>query len=530
MNIGKYSSTSNAYLSITARDGYLSNANFGDITLQNEVGTGKIKFSGGAASTAQMTLTAAGRLLLGQTSEGTQRLQVTGDTLMTGSGATSATIGLQVQNSASANLLRVQNNGIVSIGEGPSDTLATNGQVILKLNSLTSYWTIQNRENAGLEFLNPNYAGTYSFFTLTDARNTSSSQTNALFQRFFTQNSVNNRTFINVELRGDINQTGGATGISRGFYVNHTITAAADWRSIEWSNNSGWGLYGAGTANNYLAGSLGIGTTTPSDILDIRKNQVTTNVATTTSVLLSNTNASGIAAYVFTSDGTTRQGGLQYNNTTGSRNLFSVTYTNIPYYFGTNGLIRLTINGDTGNVSIGSTSDSGEKLQVTGSAKISLNQNSDTGITISNNNINASAYSRVSLTSNSGTGHIYKLSSVYTGYKTLGVSDFSIFNSLSGDISLLNDIATGNIKFAAGGSSTVQMTLTSAGSLGIGATSVNASAITQIDSTTKGFLPPRMTNAQRIAISSPAVGLIVYCTDAVEGLYVYKSTGWTFVI
>jgi hypothetical protein len=57
-----------------------------------------------------------------------------------------------------------------------------------------------------------------------------------------------------------------------------------------------------------------------------------------------------------------------------------------------------------------------------------------------------------------------------------------------------------------------------------------ASAKVQIDSTTQGFLPPRMTNAQRIAISSPAVGLMVYCTDAVEGLYVYKSTGWTFVI
>lgn len=57
-----------------------------------------------------------------------------------------------------------------------------------------------------------------------------------------------------------------------------------------------------------------------------------------------------------------------------------------------------------------------------------------------------------------------------------------------------------------------------------------ASAKVQIDSTTQGFLPPRMTNAQRIAIASPAVGLMVYCTDMVEGLYVYKSTGWTFII
>lgn len=67
------------------------------------------------------------------------------------------------------------------------------------------------------------------------------------------------------------------------------------------------------------------------------------------------------------------------------------------------------------------------------------------------------------------------------------------------------------------------------GSLGVGHSSQNASAIGQFDSTTKGFLPPRMTNAQRTAIASPAIGLMVYCTDTVEGLYVYKSTGWTFI-
>lgn len=65
--------------------------------------------------------------------------------------------------------------------------------------------------------------------------------------------------------------------------------------------------------------------------------------------------------------------------------------------------------------------------------------------------------------------------------------------------------------------------------LSVGA-ALNASAILQADSTTKGFLPPRMTNAERAAITTPAVGLMVYCTDAVEGLYIYKSTGWTFVI
>ena len=57
-------------------------------------------------------------------------------------------------------------------------------------------------------------------------------------------------------------------------------------------------------------------------------------------------------------------------------------------------------------------------------------------------------------------------------------------------------------------------------------------AILELQSTNQGFLPPKMTNAQRLLIGSgtPAVGLMVYCTDAVEGLYVYKSTGWAFIV
>jgi hypothetical protein len=69
-------------------------------------------------------------------------------------------------------------------------------------------------------------------------------------------------------------------------------------------------------------------------------------------------------------------------------------------------------------------------------------------------------------------------------------------------------------------------TQTTANNLGSGNP---ASAVLEARSTTKGFLPPRMTNAQRAAISSPAVGLIVYCTDATEGLYEYTSGGWRII-
>jgi hypothetical protein len=64
------------------------------------------------------------------------------------------------------------------------------------------------------------------------------------------------------------------------------------------------------------------------------------------------------------------------------------------------------------------------------------------------------------------------------------------------------------------------------GTIGINSNTSIASAQFQIQSTTKGFLPPRMTNAQRTAISSPAVGLMVYCTDMVEGLYQYINNAW----
>ena len=52
------------------------------------------------------------------------------------------------------------------------------------------------------------------------------------------------------------------------------------------------------------------------------------------------------------------------------------------------------------------------------------------------------------------------------------------------------------------------------------------SAKLAINSTTTGFLPPRMTRLERLAISSPATGLIVYQTDGAEGLYQKLAGGW----
>jgi hypothetical protein len=80
--------------------------------------------------------------------------------------------------------------------------------------------------------------------------------------------------------------------------------------------------------------------------------------------------------------------------------------------------------------------------------------------------------------------------------------------------------------------STERMRITGDGSVGIGTTSPNASALLDVSSTTKGFLPPRMTGAQAEAIATPAAGLMVYSTDGSGttitslGWWGYNGTTW----
>lgn len=63
-------------------------------------------------------------------------------------------------------------------------------------------------------------------------------------------------------------------------------------------------------------------------------------------------------------------------------------------------------------------------------------------------------------------------------------------------------------------------------SLNIDGSSADPSAILDVKSTSKGMLVPRVTTAQKNAISSPATGLLVYQTDSVQGFYFYNSISW----
>ncbi|MDC1285683.1 hypothetical protein N8Z33_03240, partial [Flavobacteriaceae bacterium] len=65
--------------------------------------------------------------------------------------------------------------------------------------------------------------------------------------------------------------------------------------------------------------------------------------------------------------------------------------------------------------------------------------------------------------------------------------------------------------------------------VGIGTSAPLASAILDLDSTTQGFLLPRMTQAQMVAIASPAAGLVVYCNDCTPQPGPYYYDGANFV-
>jgi hypothetical protein len=102
------------------------------------------------------------------------------------------------------------------------------------------------------------------------------------------------------------------------------------------------------------------------------------------------------------------------------------------------------------------------------------------------------------------------------------------------DASRAVDLANGVINFIKGSinlNDTLYVDESSASvHIGGGANAPEATAVLEVNSTTKGFLFPRMTSAQRLAIGTPATGLMVYQTDSREGVYIYKSFGWVQVI
>jgi len=163
-----------------------------------------------------------------------------------------------------------------------------------------------------------------------------------------------------------------------------------------------------------------------------------------------------------------------------------------------------------GNVQIGTTTDAGFKLDVNGTARVS-GQTTLTG-TISAPPLfmQLASYGDLIKTSSGA------FSLVHDGGGSISFTASDAFNLKTGTFNHIKGVWNSNtrhLRQAIFGSDTTNTT----------------SSIVEIVSTTQGFLPPRMTQAQRNAIASPAIGLEIYQTDATEGKYIYKSSGWTYI-
>jgi hypothetical protein len=62
--------------------------------------------------------------------------------------------------------------------------------------------------------------------------------------------------------------------------------------------------------------------------------------------------------------------------------------------------------------------------------------------------------------------------------------------------------------------------------VGIGTTTPDITSVLDLTSTSKGFLAPRMTATAKNAITSPALGLLIFQTDGIVGFYYYTGSAW----
>lgn len=132
-----------------------------------------------------------------------------------------------------------------------------------------------------------------------------------------------------------------------------------------------------------------------------------------------------------------------------------------------------------------------------------------------NTAIGANGSKSIFFRNNSG-GLPFQFDMGYAGIPTMKVRGASIFNE-----------ASENRDFLIKGNSNPALLFVNSDSnnVGLGTILPHPSSLLELSSTEKGFLPPRMTAAQRTSISSPSVSLFVWDTDSLRYMG-YNGTAW----
>jgi hypothetical protein len=270
--------------------------------------------------------------------------------------------------------------------------------------------------------------------------------------------------------------------------------------------------YGSGTVTSVAALTLG---TSGTDLSSTVATGTTTPVITLNVPTASATNRGALSSTDWsTFNGKQSAITLTTTGTSGAATLVGATL-NIPQY--TAGVNFYTTDG---------TLTSARTITAAGfGLTYSDNKNGAANFTVSNTTAGTASTVLFTAASDASAGNfqVGKYSSTKTAYKTLGASNSVIYNNVAGNISVLNDFASGNINFAAGGSTTAQLTLSSAGNLSQ-TVNQNASTSMTVSNTTAGtassaaFISTSVNGSMsmgKVSSTYTTVGTVIQVNDAV---------------
>ena len=374
-----------------------------------------------------------------------------------GSGNSGSTASVVVRNSDNTLMFQIDDNNVLRFNTA-------------RVNS--GFMTLQSNGSTNLTGF---YLGSINPFTATSDITSYISGN----PRFWPTSGSGTFTYLNIN--PNIDQTGGANGATRGIFIQPGLVSAPNWRSIEWNNSSGWALYGAGTAPNYLAGNTTIGSTSTPARLHVV--------------------GSGTSSSTWTA---------QFHNSAGNNNALMVR--------------------DDGSVGVGINTFSSPLTKFETNSRgrfwggIELGQNATARI-----DGNGNYYRFVGAADGFGFYNDFQYSATSGTYYWAEFSTPIIVSSGNATIRMLQLRPVVNLT----GTATTNVigldynpTLTSLGNgrniaalfrsgqvgIGTGTGTPDVSAALDVTSTTQGVLFPRMTTTQRNAIATPADGLVIYNT------------------
>ena len=332
------------------------------------------------------------------------------------------------------------------------------------------------------------------------------------------------------------------TGSVKGFF---SLNGLLNLASIGTETNSPFLFFSNNTERLriFAGGNIGINTTTDDgyrlDVNGTARVQGNTTVAlnqnAATSITVSNTTSGTIATSIIRASNTTGNH-IEIGRFSPLSTTYKVINGNDSYVYSTatvtlsdiailndasSGRIKFATGGvstaqmtlfATGNFGINTTTDAGFRLDVNGTARVSGNLELP----------NFSLILQSGISGYAGSGNI--LLGNNFNIRAMNASNTGVMNLIKSTSG--NNIEVGGSNH---GNTFINPTLNSGQTVVVGDNVVVSSAVLNVSSTTKGFLPPRMTQTQRNAIASPAIGLEIYQTDATEGKYIYKSSGWTYI-